>query len=380
MNTKRSGLWLASLLAAGLGANAPDPATPPPEKPKSDQGFWTLEEAEAGDPDFDVQGEYVGMIAGDARRAIGVQVIALGDGRFHAVFLPGGLPGAGWDGTNKAQCDGLRKGDRIVLTPASGSRTYMKVDRRKGNTFSATEAFPAPGQTDYTGTIAAGTLAAANAAGERVEAKKAVRRSPTLGAKPPEGAVVLLPYEPGRKPSLEGWSFAKGVPWEALAEGGMAIAGVVGNNASIRKPFGGDAWTLHLEFRTIFKPRAMGQGRSNSGIYISGLPEIQVLDSFGLAGLKNECGAFYGRAAPRVNACLPPLTWQTIDVTLAAAGGAAPAAPARATVSHNGVVVLEEAEVKGGGGGLMLQHHTENGLAFRNIWVAPIRPPGGGRR
>ena len=357
--------------SASVGAAATRPA---PEKPKGDAGLWTADEAAKADPDFTVQGEYEGAVAGDASRKVGVQVIALGDGLFCAVILPGGLPGAGWDGKNKAQCDGERKDANVALMPAKGERKYM--NRRKGQ-FSATETFPAPGQADYTGTIANGILTATSASGEKIEAKKVLRKSPTLEAKAPEGAAILLPYEPGRKPSLEGWSFGKDVPWQALDEGAMAIDGVVGNQASIRKPFGAPDWKFHLEFRLIYKPRATGQGRSNSGIFISGLPEIQVLDSFGLSGLKNECAAFYSAKAPDVNMCLPPLSWQTIDVTFAAAKPAAasqPAASARCTVEHNGVVIHKDFEVKGGGGGLMLQHHTENGLAFRNIWAAPVQP------
>ena len=129
---------------------------------------------------------------------------------------------------------------------------------------------------------------------------------------------------------------------------------------------------MHLEFRTAYSPSKRGQGRSNSGVFPAGLPEIQVLDTFGLEGTKHECGSFYGKAAPRVNMCLPPLAWQTYDVIHTPArrddSGKVIERP-RCTIKHNGVVIHKGFEIKGGQGHLSLQHHGETGLAYRNIWV-----------
>src|SRR5690606_1813000 len=76
---------------------------------------------------------------------------------------------------------------------------------------------------------------------------------------------------------------------------------------------------LHLEFRTPLMPFARGQQRGNSGVYIQGSYEVQVLDSYALEGLDNECGGIYKVGAPRVNMAFPPLDWQTYDISFKAA-------------------------------------------------------------
>jgi hypothetical protein len=140
-------------------------------------------------------------------------------------------------------------------------------------------------------------------------------------------------------------------------------------------------YTMHIEFMLPYRPNARGQGRGNSGFYQVDHFEVQILDSFGLEGLNNECGGVYTKANPKVNMCLPPLTWQTYDVefTNAVSVAGKKIRNARMTVKHNGVVIHDDLEIKGKTGGarrdpegtpgvIKLQGHG-NPMQFRNIWI-----------
>jgi hypothetical protein len=132
------------------------------------------------------------------------------------------------------------------------------------------------------------------------------------------------------------------------------------------------SYTVHLEFRTPFRPKGRSQGRGNSGFYQTNGQEVQVLDSFGLEGLSNECGGLYGKTASRINMCLPPLAWQTFDVELVSSPDDPKAATL--TVRHNGVVIHDKVPAKPGGGGFTLQGHG-NLLQYRNIWLVEHETP-----
>ena len=298
------------------------------DKPNPKQAF--LDAAEAG-PDFKVQGEYVGKL-GD--QAAGLQVIAKGDGKFEGVVYPGGLPGAGWDA------------DKKVKHKVSGATKDGSTNLAGG---------------DYQITITGETAAVKGTA--TGELKKVNRQSPTLGARPPEGAIVLFDGS-----NVDQWNPGK-------LEGKL-----MGVGTRTKQVF--ENYTLHLEFRTPFMPYAGGQGRGNSGMYLGDQYECQVLDSFGLEGADNECGGIYSNSKPKVNMCLPPLTWQTYDVDFTCAKFDADGkvtAPAKVTLKHNGVVIHDNLELKstpGGGrndqkpGGLFLQDHGDP-VRFQNIWLVP---------
>jgi hypothetical protein len=203
-------------------------------------------------------------------------------------------------------------------------------------------------------------------AGEKLGTlEKVERTSPTLGAKPPEGAKVLFD---GSERSLKNWSGGK------IFGDDLLLAGTRSKDDL------GD-FSLHLEFRAPFVPKARGQARGNSGLYLQDRYECQILDSFGLEGANNECGGFYQIKEADVNMCFPPLAWQTYDIDFTAAkfDGEKKTANARVTVKHNGVPIHEDFELPNltpggaptefpGKGPLQLQAHG-NPVTYRNVWV-----------
>jgi len=148
----------------------------------------------------------------------------------------------------------------------------------------------------------------------------------------------------------------------------------------------GDAH-IHVEFRIPDMPEATGQGKGNSGVYVHGCYEVQVLDSYGIDEPKdNDCSGIYQMHTPLFNACLPALEWQTYDIIFRAPRFnkyGEIAENSRMTVIQNGIVVHNNVDlisVTPGGitdgkrperGSLMLQDHG-NAVSYRNIWVMPL--------
>ena len=323
-------LLLTALLFATV-VHAQQPATP---KPKA------FTDPAQTDDDFAIQGEYVGEIDG---KTYGVQIWAQGGGKFEAVSHLGGLPGAGWDE------------ERATISRVPG----MRAEGEKSAKFATADG-------NIKAEVNGESILVNNADGLKImELTRRNRESPTLGALPPQNAVVLFD--------------GKGVnrfPKSRVDEkSGALIEGITSEDTF------GDC-SLHVEFLLPYMPGARGQGRGNSGLYLQGRYEVQMLDSFALEGKDNECGGLYKIAAPKVNMCLPPLTWQTYDVDFTAAhydADGKKTANAKITVKHNGVVIHENQELPGATtsapkkedntpGPIYLQNHG-NPVRYRNIWV-----------
>lgn len=281
------------------------------------------------DSDYALQGEYTGNCGG---KKAGVHIVALGAGKFDAVLYRGGLPGDGWTG-DKSQIE------RGTASLSDGSVKITLAGK--------------------SGTIAGGKIMLGGDVLERVE-----RKSPSLGAKPPAGAIVLF----------------DGTGSEAWEGSGMSEDKLLKEGQNSKQKF--QSYSIHLEFMLAYKPAARGQDRGNSGFYNQSRYEVQVLDSFGLEGKDNECGGIYSVKAPDLNMCLPPLQWQTYDIDFTAAkfdAAGKKTANARTTVKHNGTVIHKDVEIPrattaaplGEGtepGPLHLQNHG-NPVRYRNIWL-----------
>ncbi len=328
-------LW--SLLGVGNLASAADEA----------KDGTTYTSREAADEDFQFQGEYRGwqrpQASSRSSQSVAIQVIAAGEGKFEAVKYYGGLPGGGWRTPNKYPLSGTRVANLVRLT---GGQYAAEIEGTKLRLF------------DADGNVV-GVL-------DRVE-----RLSPTMGAQAPRGAIVLFDGTnsdrwKGGKINPEGWLQPGTETVESFSE-----------------------FRLHGEFMLPYKPLARGQNRGNSGFYLLGRYEVQVLDSFGLEGIENECGSLYKTKRPDMNLCLPPLQWQTYDIDFTNArfdASGQKTSNMRVTIWHNGVRIHDSASIpnKTGAGqaegpdprAIKIQDHA-NPVVYRNIWLVDKTQPGG---
>ncbi len=203
----------------------------------------------------------------------------------------------------------------------------------------------------------------------------------------PSDAIILFDGK-----SLDPWQSAKheGQPadWIMNEDGSMTVRDKSGD-IQTKENFG--SIQLHIEWKNPSEPRADGQNRGNSGIYLQNRYEVQVLDSYGdnRTYSNGQAGSVYKQHAPLVNANKPSGEWQTYDIIFHAPkfdSEGTKVRAARLTVLHNGVLVQDHAEILGtteyiglpkniahGDAPIKLQDHSDNsGVSYRNIWVRKL--------
>jgi hypothetical protein len=250
-------------------------------------------------------------------------------------------------------------------------------------------------------TLGEEALAALRSAAAASEDPEIRRRAETLSAvigkrldqtdvksvPPPKDAIVLFNGK-----NLDAWAGRDGKtnPTWILRDGGVMEAS--GVDIRTRQTF--NSYKLHVEFRIPRDPVNTVYGRGNSGVYLHGRYEVQILDSYGPqakdpkaihSAPAESCGAIFGQTAPRVNACKAPGFWQSYDIEFHPPrfkDGQKLKHP-RLTVLHNGVLIHDKVEVlvdtTGSGleidpaqpGPVLLQYHSSP-VQFRNVWLVPL--------
>ncbi|MDD3470840.1 MAG: DUF1080 domain-containing protein [Thermoguttaceae bacterium] len=371
----RSMMRLASLFVLLMAATTVFAQDQRPERPPMD-------------PAMMIQGEYTGEVplpaqAGTAPTKMGVQIVALGNDEYNVVMFKNGLPGE----------------DGVTWPPLSQETVSVKMADGKvtmtGKDWNVEMAVPKPGerpQRDEAKPQRGGfpQITVPVKVGDQVYPfTKVMRRSETLGQKAPEGAIVMFEgnmrgFGMGERRGKQQDQSEVNLSTENLEQGQVDEAtGLLKAEGGVLTKERFQDFQLHLEFRLPFMPEARGQGRANSGLYLQGRYEVQILDSFGLETKDNECGGIYKVAVPKVNACFPPMTWQTYDVDFTAAkfnDAGEKTAPAKVVVKLNGIEIqnVEPAHETPGGvvtptetpeaGPIFLQDHN-NPVRFRNFWV-----------
>ncbi len=207
--------------------------------------------------------------------------------------------------------------------------------------------------------------------------------TPGEGDAPPSDAIVLFngkdlsAWKKAGKDSLPAWKIEKGVLVVAPKKGGIET----------RQSFGDIQ--LHIEWKSPIMKGETGQGYANSGIFLMGKYELQVLNSYGNETYSNgQAGSIYKQYAPLVNASTPPETWQVYDVVFTTpkfSDKGTLISPARITVFHNGVLIQNNVSIQGdtsykglpkykaheGKLPISLQDHTDP-VSYRNIWVREL--------
>jgi hypothetical protein len=200
---------------------------------------------------------------------------------------------------------------------------------------------------------------------------------------PPSDAILLV----GKGADLSAWQMSAGgaaVSWpmkDGILQSGKGMIRTKEEFSDVQ---------VHIEFATPSEVKGNSQGRGNSGVFLAGVFEIQVLDSYQNQTYPDgQASAMYGQYPPLVNASRPPGQWQTYDIVFMAprfSSSGQLEKPASATVFHNGIVVHNATAFWGptqhkmigkylpahAKGPLQLQDHG-NPVRFRNVWIRPLK-------
>ena len=203
--------------------------------------------------------------------------------------------------------------------------------------------------------------------------------------RPPSDAVVLFDGK-----DLSKWAHKDGSSAKWKVERGYLETVPKTGYIYTREAFGD--CQLHVEFAEPVPPKGESQGRGNSGVFLMGLYEIQVLDSYeNKTYADGQAAAVYGQYPPLVNAARPPGQWQSYDIVFHGPrfdNAGKLLRPARVTVLHNGVLAQDNVELSGPTAHkarppyspqpeklpLALQDHS-NPIRFRNIWIRELKAP-----
>lgn len=206
--------------------------------------------------------------------------------------------------------------------------------------------------------------------------------TPGEGTAPPSDAIILFDGT-----DMDQWEKTGGGPvgWK-LDDGAMTVVKETGF-IQTKQSFGD--MQLHLEWRAPEKIEGEGQGRGNSGVYIQGRYEVQILDCYeNTTYVNGQTGSVYKQHIPLANACLPPGKWQTYDIIFTAPRFKEDGtlfSRATVTVLHNGVLLQNHVTIQGKSEHIglpayklhplkqpiSLQDHG-NPVSFRNIWVREL--------
>lgn len=203
------------------------------------------------------------------------------------------------------------------------------------------------------------------------------------GTSAPSDAIILFDGK-----NLDSWvsdnDGTSAAPW-IVADGAFTCAPKKGDIRT-KQEFG--SFQLHIEWRSPAEVKGDGQGRGNSGVFMQGRYELQVLDSYNNKTYSNgQAGSIYKQTMPLVNAAIKPGEWQTYDVVYTAPifnKDGQISTPAYITVLHNGVLIQNHTAIQGttpyvgrpestphGRGPIKLQDHN-NPTSFRNVWIREL--------